>query len=166
MTVVRKAKQSRSKRSDLRFAKPTELFILQPAIFSFSFLPLFRKILWIVRRKILVDRSIRSVSPSINYRSQIFQSWKFEFLLALIRNQNYSTLFHFVCYFVDNVVNLERKESFMLANYRRKESKLSKKKKNAQIIEIRILSFKQLTRSTWNSNLLDMAIFLFAFSTF
>lgn len=129
MTVVRKAKQSRSKRSDLRFAKPTELFILQPAIFSFSFLPLFRKILWIVRRKILVDRSIRSVSPSINYRSQIFQSWKFEFLLALIRNQNYSTLFHFVCYFVDNVVNLERKESFMLANYRRKESKLSKKKK-------------------------------------
>lgn len=53
----------------------------------------------------------------------------------------------------------------MLANYRRKESKLSKKK-NARIIEIRILSFKQLTRSTWNSNLLDMAIFLFAFSTF
>lgn len=46
----------------------------------------------------------------------------------------------------------------MLANYQPKESILSKKK-NAQIIEIRILSFKQLTRSTWNSNLLDMAIF-------
>lgn len=129
MTVVRKAKQSRSKRSDLRFAKPTELFILQPAIFSFSFLPLFRKILWIVRR-ILVDRSIRSVSPSINHRSQIFQSWKLEFLLALIRNQNYPYWFHFVCYFVGNLVNLERKESFMLANYRRKESKLSEKRRS------------------------------------
>lgn len=48
----------------------------------------------------------------------------------------------------------------MLANYQPKESILSKKK-NAQIIEIRILSFKQLTRSTWNSNLLDMAIFFY-----
>lgn len=45
----------------------------------------------------------------------------------------------------------------MLANYRRKESKLSKEKKK------RILSFKQLTRSTWNSNLLDMAIFFICF---
>lgn len=53
----------------------------------------------------------------------------------------------------------------MLANYRRKESKLPEKK-NVQVIEIRILSFKQLTRSTWNSNLLDMAIFLFPLSTF